>query len=120
MSSSFGSAFVSLRRKLLLARLAVAWERLWPALIGPIAVLSLFVVAAYFELFSGLAAWLHISVLAAWALVFVGVSWRNLRAVHWPTRDEAQRRLETDSKVEHRPLTTVDDRLAGGAAGCGC
>ncbi len=116
MNGSFGSAFLSLRRKLLLARLAMAWERLWPALTAPLAVLTLFVVAAYFELFTGFAAWLHIAVLAVWALVLVGVTWRSLRRLAWPTREEAQRRLETDSKVEHRPLTTVEDRLAAGAA----
>lgn len=113
---SFGSAFVSLRRKLFLARLALVWESLWPALIAPLSVLALFVVAAYFELFAGLTAWAHIAVLAIWAVAFVGVCGWQLCRVGWPTREQAQRRLEADSKVEHRPLLTLDDRLAGGAA----
>ena len=116
MNDSFGSAFLSLRRKLAVARLSLFWESLWPALIAPLSVLALFVVAAYFELFSGLVGWLHIAVLALWALLFVGVAIWRLRRVAWPTHEEAQRRLETDSKVDHRPLTTLDDRLAGGAA----
>jgi hypothetical protein len=41
--------------------------------------------------------------------------WHRLRGFALPTREEARARLETNSAVVHRPLTTVEDTLAAGA-----
>src|SRR5437660_1416427 len=102
------------RVRLRLATLAILWERLWPALWPAIALVGLFLVLALADLFRLLPGWLHAALLAGFALailVFLGrAAWR-LRP---PGIAAARRRLERASGLEHRPLTALADRLAGG------
>ena len=104
-----------LRRKLALARLSLLWEALWPRLMWPLAVLALFFTAAYAEIFALLPGWLHIAVLCAFALGLAAVAFWQFRSFRWPSAEIAQRRLERDSGLPHRPLVTLDDRLSGGS-----
>lgn len=111
-----GGRFQSrLRRHLLVARLALWWERAWP-LAWPIpALLALFCAIALFDLLPRLPGWLHAGLLAGF-LAGLGVALFRLRRLSWPSRAEAQHRLEQDSGLPHRPLQTLNDTLAAGAS----
>lgn len=105
-----------LSRKIGLARLALAWEGLWPRLVPVLAYAALFVAAAHLDLFAGLDPWVHTGVLAVLTLVLIGLLWWEMREFSWPTHDAAVRRLERDSEIPHRPLIAVQDRLAAGSS----
>src|SRR5262245_47319921 len=102
-------------RKIGLAWAALAWEGLWPRLVPLLAFVALFIAAAHLDLFSGLDPWVHTGLLVFLALAFIGLGWWRLRDFAWPTHEAAVRRLERDSKVPHRPLVAVQDRLAAGS-----
>ncbi len=97
-----------------LARLSLFWERAWPALWPATSIAAAFVAVALFGLFTLLSVWLHALLLFGFAVVFLWYAWKALRALAWPTPDQATRRLETDSGLAHRPLTTIADRPATG------
>ena len=103
-----------LRRKIGVARGALAWEGLWPRLAPLMAFVALFVAAAHLDLFAGLEPWVHTGLLAVLALALGGLGWWRLRRFAWPAREAAIRRLERDSGVPHRPLVAVQDHLAAG------
>ena len=97
-----------------LARLVLFWERLWPALLPPLCVLGLFTALALLELPALLPAWIHIALLVLFALLLTGALW--LGGKQWrvggPLGGAVPRRLERDSGLAHRPLGTLQDRLA--------
>lgn len=104
-----------LARKLGLARAALLWERLWPALMPAGLVLGLFLTLAFLDVLPRLGFWTHSLVLVVLSLAFFELLRRNLRGLALPRQEEAQRRLERDSGVPHRPLSALEDRpLAGG------
>lgn len=105
-----------LAAKLTLARWALAWERLWPALWPAVGVIGLFLAIALLDLLPLLPIWLHILVLVLAALGLGAALWRARRALRFPGFAEARRRLEIRSGLQHRPLTALDDRLAGGTS----
>ena len=80
----------SLGRRIALSRAILAWETLWPRLMAPLAFLALFLAAAHFEIFRGLAPWPHVGVIVGMAMGLVGVTWLALRGVVWPDRDAAE------------------------------
>ncbi|MFM2045285.1 MAG: hypothetical protein RLY86_3861 [Pseudomonadota bacterium] len=96
-----------------IARAALAWERLWPALWPAAGLAGLFVAAAWIGLVALLNPWAHLALLLA---VLASVVWllrRGLRGFAWPSVAEARRRIERDSRFEHRPLTILTDKPAG-------
>ncbi len=97
-----------------LARLSVFWERAWPAFWPTVGVAGSFIALSLFDLLPQLPAWLHALMLTLFALALAYGSWRAVRAIRVPSDSEAVRRLETDSGLEHRPLSTVADRPAVG------
>lgn len=101
------------RFRLVQARAALLWERLGPALWAPLSVLGAFLALALLNLLVLLPGWLHALALLGLAAAFllsVAVGFRRFRA---PAEDEARRRLERDSGLDHRPLHTLRDRPAG-------
>ena len=97
-----------------LARAALLWERVWPRLWPTVAVAGVFVAVALLDLLPVLPGWLHALVLLAFATILIlalryGTS--GLRRVDYAA---ARRRVERDSGLEHRPLASLDDRLAAG------
>lgn len=101
-------------RLLLLARTGLAWERLRPSLVPLGALGSLFLAAAFLDLLPGLPWWGHAAVLAAFAGAATGMLWHLRRRYALPVDDDAKRRLERDSGLDHRPLATLDDTLSFG------
>jgi uncharacterized protein (TIGR02302 family) len=99
-----------LSRLLLLSRAALAWERLWPALWPMLCVAGFFVAAALFDLLPVLPGLLHVAILAGFAAAFAGAAVWGLRRLAWPDALAAQRRIELNSGLAHRPLAALADR----------
>jgi len=104
----------SLGAKLVLARLVLAWERLWPIIWPPVALVSAFCSLALLDVFPALNSWLHGLALLAFAGTFCFLIWRAIRQFAWPENLAARRRVETASGLDHRPLTAIKDTLASG------
>ncbi|WP_439598136.1 DUF4175 domain-containing protein [Falsiroseomonas sp.] len=103
----------ALPRRRRLARLALGWERLWPALWPPLGVLGLFLLVALLGLPLLLPPWLRPFLTFAFALAIAYAAWRGFRGLAVPGAEEADRRLEAASGLAHRPLAALADRPAG-------
>jgi uncharacterized protein (TIGR02302 family) len=102
-----------LTRRLVLARMALLWEALWP-LAWPIPTLAvLFVAVALFDVLPLLPGWLHAGVLVGFVVALGFFVWR-LRRLARPGLAQARRRIERDSGFEHRPLQGLVDTLEAG------
>lgn len=86
----------------------LAWPALWPAL----GVAGLFICLALFDVPALLPGWAHTVLLAACGVAIVALLALRLRRVRLPDRASADRRLERDSGLRHRPLTVLSDRPA--------
>jgi uncharacterized protein (TIGR02302 family) len=103
-----------LRRRIRLARLIIAWERLWPLLWPLPALVALFCGLALLDVLPLLPGWLHGGVLAALIGTGLVCGWR-LKAFRLPSEEEGRHRIEEDSGLAHRPLQLLADRLAAGS-----
>jgi uncharacterized protein (TIGR02302 family) len=106
-----GRAF---RHRLALARAALGFERLWPALWPALAVLSGFLIVSLLGLWSWLPGWLHAAGLVAFAAGLVWALARARSAMRWPDQTSGLGRLEAVNHLPHQPLRSLDDRLSGG------
>jgi uncharacterized protein (TIGR02302 family) len=104
-----------LERRLVLARLALVWERAWPALWPALEVAGAFLALALFDLPAQLPPLLHLLLLAAFTGLLVAALIFGFRSFSVPDRNDARRRIETASGLAHRPLATLEDKLMGGA-----
>lgn len=100
---------------LALAGAALLWERLWPRLWPFVTIAGLFLAVALLDLLPRLPGWLHLAVLVAFVVALVAALAHAVRGARWPERAECRRRLERDSELSHRPLSMLEDRLAGGS-----
>ncbi|MEX1306379.1 MAG: TIGR02302 family protein [Rhodovibrionaceae bacterium] len=98
--------------KLALARAVLAWERIWPALWPLAGIVGLFFACALLGLFQFLPAWLHSLLLAIFAAGLLAALWLAARSIGSAVQLTAQRRLEIESDLKHRPLAGLDDELA--------
>jgi uncharacterized protein (TIGR02302 family) len=102
-----------LARRTRLARLALWWEAAWPALWPPLGVIGLFLVVALSGLPLVLPGLAHLLLLAGFAAALAWTlrhAWRRLAP---PGAEAAERRLERDSGLDHRPIATLADRPTG-------
>ncbi|MBR0658456.1 TIGR02302 family protein [Neoroseomonas oryzicola] len=102
-----------LARRTRLARLALWWEAAWVALWPPLGVIGLFGVVALSGLPLVLPWPLHLLLLAAFAAALGWTAWRAAQHLALPGTDAAERRLERDSGLAHRPIATLADRPSG-------
>jgi uncharacterized protein (TIGR02302 family) len=105
------SADTLLRQKLSQSRLTLLWERLWPAMIAPVAVVGLFLAVSWFGLWVNIPRSARFVGSMAFLVVFIASLlplWR-LRKV---SLEEARGRLDRDSGQLHRPVTATTDMLA--------
>ncbi|MGH7014753.1 MAG: TIGR02302 family protein [Stellaceae bacterium] len=98
--------------RLVLARLALGWERLWPALWPTSFVVGAFLVLALFDVPARLPGWAAVSLLGLFVAALIVTLTLAARELRPPSRDAARRRLETASGLAHRPLAALEDTLA--------
>lgn len=98
--------------RIFFARLVLYWERLWPAMLPALAIISAIAIFSLVDIWRVTPGWLHVTVLILAGLAFAATCWRDIRTVKWPTRQIAQARLEHDGGVEHAALRALDDRPA--------
>ncbi len=108
------SAMAGLARRVVQARLSLAWEAMWPAVWPPLGIAGAFMGVAFLDLFAFLPGWLHAISLAVFAVLFGWALYRWMRRLVWPDRTAALRRIEQASGLEHRPLEALQDRLPDG------
>ena len=92
-----------------LARLVLWFERLLPALLPAARVAGLFICAALLDLPPLLPWWAHAALLAAVAGTIGFLLWRGFARLRPPDAAAADRRLENDSGLTHRPLAALSD-----------
>lgn len=105
------AARLQLSRAVQRARLALAWERLWPHLARVLTLAGLFLAVSW------IGAWVTLPLVgrAIGLLVFAALLIAALVPLiwfRWPTRSDALLRLDRGSGVKHRPATTLTDTLA--------
>ena len=93
-----------------LARLAILFERLWPALWPPLGVAGVFVCLALLGVPRRLPPLGHLALLIAGVIAILALLWRGLRGIAAPDEAAADRRLERASGLRHRPLAVLTDR----------
>src|SRR5665213_2039731 len=96
-----------------LARLALLYERVWPALWPPLGVVGLFLCAALLDLPRHLPPSLHVALLVVTFVAVVVLLVHGFKGLGAPDDAEADRRLEVASGLRHRPLSVLTDRPAG-------
>jgi uncharacterized protein (TIGR02302 family) len=102
--------------RLLLVRFGLLWEQAWPALWPAAALAGVFLALALLDILPLLEGYVHIAVLAAFVIAVLFFLWRGLRGLKLPDEATARRRLEIVNELPHRPLSTLEDQLAGGRA----
>jgi uncharacterized protein (TIGR02302 family) len=98
--------------RIILSRLALFWEQLWPAIWPASAVVGVFFTLAALDILPHLPGWLHFVILLALTGAFLWMGWRGLKALRIPDSRAARRRLERVNGLAHRPLETLVDTLA--------
>ncbi|MBX9709452.1 MAG: DUF4175 domain-containing protein, partial [Xanthobacteraceae bacterium] len=97
-------------RALRRARIAIAWERLWPALARLLTVAGLFLAVAWAGAWIALPSILRATGLALFIVLGVAALAPLVR-FRWPTREDALRRLDQNAGIAHRPATALTDTL---------
>jgi len=104
----------TVRRRVLLSWVSLGAERLWPLMWPAGGVIGLFLILALANVFAYLPEWLHLLSLMGFVAGAVGAALWSWRRTSVPTRAQAVRHLEQSSGLEHRPLSTLEDRPASG------
>ncbi|MDB5520563.1 MAG: hypothetical protein JWQ82_160 [Tardiphaga sp.] len=92
------------------ARIAIAWERLWPHLARVLCVVGLFLVASWAGLWLVLPSIGRAIGLGFFALLALAAL-IPLYKFRWPGRDAALRRLDRGAGIRHRPATALTDTV---------
>ncbi|KAB2850315.1 MAG: TIGR02302 family protein, partial [Hyphomicrobiaceae bacterium] len=99
------------RRKVAFSRASLYFERLWPRLWLPLAVVGMFAIVSLAGLWPQLSQNWHVTLLAAFGLALFASLFPAIR-LGWPTRGEAVRHIEIASELPHRPASSYEDQLA--------
>ncbi|MFN0264878.1 TIGR02302 family protein [Tepidamorphus sp. 3E244] len=94
------------------ARANIAWERFWPAILPALGVLAAFCIVSWLGLWSMLSPWVRIGLVAAFGIAFLASLFPLVR-VRLPGAGDAVRRVETTTKLRHRPISSLRDTLSG-------
>ena len=97
------------------ARAVLVFERLWPVAVAVLAVAALFLAVSWFGLWLVLPRGLRIVGVVLFAAA-LGVAVRRAWHGRLPGRRDALARLDRDSGLPHRPISSAEDALADPAA----
>lgn len=103
------------QRMIALARGALLWERVWPALWPATGVLGLYIAVSLFGIPGAFPGALRSLLLL---VVLAGTGWllhREFRQWNMPRWIDGARRVELDSRLANRPITERDDHLLAGS-----
>src|SRR5262245_6395693 len=100
-------------RKVLLSKLALLFEQIWPRAWLALGIAGLFILVSLAGLWPRLPELPHKIVLGLFGLAFAGAA-IALLSVRWPTRADAIHRVERVSGVAHRPASSYEDTLSHG------
>ncbi len=102
------------RAPLYAAWTALLWERAAPVLAGPLAMLALYLTLALFGVFERLGD--PVRALALLAAILAGAVWARFAFLRFsaPGLEEAERRVEADSRLAGRPYEALRDAPAAG------
>lgn len=104
-------------RKLALARAVVGWERLWPSIWVPLLLVAGFLGLALLGVPTAVGAltggWGHLALLIGFAVAILWTARRGVVAWRPAADTDAARRLERDSALAHRPVSSLSDPMAG-------
>jgi uncharacterized protein (TIGR02302 family) len=95
-----------------LARAVLWFERLLPTLLPAARVAGVFLCVALLDVLPVLPWWAHAGVLCGTGVAILVLLWRGLAGLVPPDATAADRRLEHDSGLSHRPLAALSDRPA--------
>ncbi len=87
-------------------------ERLWPLVLPLVVIVSLFVSLSWLGAFRAMPDWARIALAAIMGLLALAAFW-PLRGFRRPGEAEIDRRIERANALDHAPVSTQTDRLAG-------
>jgi uncharacterized protein (TIGR02302 family) len=93
------------------ARLALAWEHVWPRLVSVLTIAGLFVALSWFGLWRFVSDPVRIGLLGLFAIFLIAALVRLARFA-LPGEGEAVRRVEQVSVLQHRPASGLRDTLS--------
>jgi len=99
-----------LARRRSLARLIMLFEAVWPGLWPPLGVAGLFLVVALLDVPRVLPPWPHALLLLGFGVAVAVLLVRGLAQIRVPGDAAADRRLEREAGLAHRPLAALTDR----------
>lgn len=91
------------------AHVAILWERAWLRLWPCVAVAIVFLSLALLDVLPALPYWVHWLALIGFGLLFLDRLRRVFRVSYQVRAEDVRHRIEADSGLAHRPLTTLDD-----------
>ena len=94
------------------------WERAWPRIWLPLAIIGLFLTLSWFGLWLDLSPFWRTVGLSAFAVALLISLW-PLFHLRWPNRTSALDRLDRDTGLSHGPARVLDDQLALGSSDVG-
>jgi uncharacterized protein (TIGR02302 family) len=101
-------------RKVLLSKLALLFEQIWPRAWLLLGIAGLFILVSLAGIWPRLPELPHKALLGLFGLAFAG-AFIGLLRVRWPNRQQAIRRVESVSGVRHRPASSYEDKLSHGS-----
>jgi uncharacterized protein (TIGR02302 family) len=101
-------------RAIAAARIALAWERIWPNLWPATGIIGLLLAVGLFGLFDYFPWEIHTLVLLGAFGAAGHFVYENFKGFVPPSWEDGARRVERDSSLEHRPITEQRDRMAVG------
>src|SRR5690349_4151772 len=105
----------SFERKIWRAQLAGVFEQIWLKLWLVLAVVGAFLLVSYAGIWPFLPTLVHVALLGAFGAALIA-AFVTVARVHWPSRDEAIRRIERVSGVPHRPASSYEDTLSASSS----
>ncbi|WP_367717740.1 TIGR02302 family protein [Nitratireductor sp. GISD-1A_MAKvit] len=103
---------IRLARTRFAIRCTMLVERVWPLLLPPLLIVSLFLTISWFGLFRQMPDLARIVLLALFALLGLASLW-PFRRFRFPSQTEIDRRIERANQLAHEPVAAQSDRPAG-------